>query len=152
MSAFVIDTATMNRVVDTLTARGDYGAILGEFAGIRTTDRDARTRIGRLLFTLNVEAVTQRYVDGREDDMDLPGPTDCRSFPESYSYVVRHRPFVERQTRLVAGYKALRCLLYQCSEGDVPKTPLFKELQAAAAEVAHEIVSSLPQYEEAAWG
>jgi hypothetical protein len=65
--------------------------------------------------------------------------------PRTYKY--RADPMLTR----VAAYKALRCLIYQCSEGDVTESDTFKELEVVAGEVAHAIVSALPAYETAAW-
>ena len=48
--------------------------------------------------------------------------------------------------------KAMCCLLYQCSEGKVPNTPLYGELNRAAGELAQRIVEDLPEYYKASWG
>jgi hypothetical protein len=52
----------------------------------------------------------------------------------------------------VEQFKAMCCLLYQCSEGKVPNTPLYHELKRAAGELAQRIVQELPEYEKASWG
>ena len=44
------------------------------------------------------------------------------------------------------------CLLYQCSEGNVPNGRLFNELNRAAGELAQAIVQDLPEYDQASWG
>jgi hypothetical protein len=49
-------------------------------------------------------------------------------------------------------YKALRCYLYQCSEGSVPGSKFFRLVEAASQIVADRIVSGLPEYESLPWG
>ena len=49
-------------------------------------------------------------------------------------------------------YKTIQCYLYQCYEGNVPETPLFKVLKKLEKEVACYIVENQPEYEEAQWG
>jgi hypothetical protein len=52
----------------------------------------------------------------------------------------------------VEQFKAIACLLYQCCEGNVPKSPLYDALNHAAGELAQRIVRDLPEYEQASWG
>ena len=52
----------------------------------------------------------------------------------------------------VEAYKACQCLLYQLSEGDIDKRPLYAALEGALSRIADQIISKLPSYEEAAWG
>lgn len=151
MSAFVVDTATMDRAVSAICARGRYGQILSQFNGVFVDTADAPTTIGRRLFTLNIEAVMQRYPDCENDPTELPGVEGCASYPETYRFSGRlAKPFA-RIPSLVDGYKALRCLIYQCSEGNVVRSDLYRELESAAGEIAGEIVQMLPDYERAAW-
>jgi hypothetical protein len=49
-------------------------------------------------------------------------------------------------------FKAIHCLLYQCSEGKVPTSRLYDELNHAAGELAQRIVQDLPEYDKASWG
>ena len=52
----------------------------------------------------------------------------------------------------VEALKALRCVIYQCSEGDIPDTSLlYKRMTDRANALCREIVSDLPEYEQAAW-
>src|SRR4051812_1158656 len=76
--------------------------------------------LGRDLYALNREAVRQRY--GTADPV-----------PE-----YRFRP--PGDVPKVQLYKSLRCLLYQCSEGDVPETALYRRVEERANGLAREIV------------
>lgn len=49
-------------------------------------------------------------------------------------------------------YKAIGCLLYQCSEGDVPETRLYKFLDHMHDALAHDIARDTEAYREAGWG
>ena len=130
MSAFVVGTDTMHSVVAAL--RPDVA------------DLDALNKIGRDLYAMNIKAVTQRYPDCAPADM--PGPIDQSDIGEGY----RFNPVVATPCK-VARYKAVSCLLYQCSEGDVPETALFKFLSERLDRLAHDIVASLPAYNRAGW-
>jgi hypothetical protein len=150
MSAFVVDTGTMNRCVRTLCAKGRYGQVIRNFAGIATDAPNAATEIGRRLFTLNIEAVTQRYPDCEDKPEDLPGTDGCASYPATYRYRGSRIPPTSRE--MVAGIKALQCLRYQCSEGNVPETPLYREMVTTIGELCENIVETMPEYEAAPWG
>lgn len=127
MSAFIVSDTGMNNVVSAILAHGqdfDY-----EFHGsaIHPTNM---TAIGRALFDLNNESMRQRY--GQKEEID------------NYEFI-RVKPS-EFQTLM-----SIRCLLYQCSEGNVCETPMYKELQILAYYVARDIVDELPQYKLANW-
>ena len=55
------------------------------------------------------------------------------------------RPPVER-------LKAIRCLIYQCSEGKVPDSKLYKELEVMSGRLANVIVQNTHEYDGAPWG
>jgi hypothetical protein len=44
---------------------------------------------------------------------------------------------------------ALECLRYQCSEGDVPKTPVYAEIDSAVNHWRGVILSTIPEYKAA---
>jgi hypothetical protein len=128
MSAFIVSEDTMHRVMNILDRRAHY---LGCF---RDTDfgktRSVEALAGRLQ-SINVQAVNSYYDDGQEAEPYRHKTT----FPVSD----------------IVGYKAVQCLLYQCSEGDVPDTPLFKELRNFMNGLASLIISDLPAYRDAPW-
>jgi hypothetical protein len=155
MSAFVIDPETMDKVVSTLTAKGQWGYVLRRVGDTFTDAPDAATKIGRQLYAMNLDAVMERYPDTHDNPKDMPGPVDAKGrstaarLPTTYKAKLRN-PVT--QADWVAGFKAISCLSYQCSEGDVPKTELFKELELAEGMIAARIVQNLPEYEKAPWG
>ena len=149
MSAFVIQPQTMTAAVRGICATfGRYpDYVVGLFDGIDTSRAEAPTLIGRRLYTLNIEAVTQRYPDTQDNPADLPGA----AYQIARTFTARPLGRVARPSEMIASLKALHCLRYQCAEGDVPKTALYAEITAAIGRMADAIVSEMPAYENAAW-
>lgn len=133
MSAFVVSTITMNRIVTFI-----LDSHLETFAGIKLGNGDVKGEqiagalIGRALFGLNQDAVNYRYDERSE---------------QAPRYVFKRTPASKIQV-----HKSLSCLLYQCSEGDVPERSAFKELDVLHNDLAHDIVNDLPEYDQAEWG
>lgn len=126
MSAFIVSDGTMDRVV---------AAVLmirrkTTFDGLPATPENA-TKIGRRLYVLNSAAVGQRY-----DENEIEGA--------GYTY----RPIDRGEP---AFYKAVRSLLYQCSEGDVPERELFKDLERLSEQLAARYIKATKVYESAPW-
>jgi hypothetical protein len=141
MSAFVISITQMDLVVTAICSADQvYGQHIPQFAGEHTIDDSAATRIGRALFAMNVDAVTQRY-----SAKDAAEYWEV-SLAKTYTYT---RP---RVVVPAAAFKAMQCLQYQCSEGNVPESDLYRELEAAQAIIARKIVEAMPSYQRAAWG
>ena len=46
-------------------------------------------------------------------------------------------------------YRALRCWLYQCSEGDIPEGPVYQMMQGISNRLAHFIIANIPEYRDA---
>jgi hypothetical protein len=142
MSAFVIDADCMDRAINALCARTQHGPILPTFAGVHTQSSDGPTAIGRKLFVMNVAAVLDRYADQQSGE---------------YAWVMTYRakggsPAPASFAELAAGLKALHCLKYQASEGDIPQAPIFKELEIAIGTIADAAMGLSPDYARAPWG
>lgn len=140
MSAYIVDDTTINTVLSHLTAddfRALAAAAFGD--GLLWADRPTDAELGAALRALNERAVSERYPN--EPVEALPGPAPYA--PYAYAPLL---------VGAVPAYKALRCLLYQCSEGSVPETPLYAALDALSDAWAREIVCALPEYDRAAWG
>lgn len=123
MSAFIVSEECMHRCVK---------AMLPDDIDSSCEERD---ELGRKLFGMNQRAVQARY-GVRSDGYD--------AVPE-----YRYKPIIPNR---YAALKALCALKYQCSEGDVPSEPLFKELAEAVNDLALEIAMSAPEYDRAMWG
>jgi hypothetical protein len=103
----------------------------GTFADVVIAREDAGDAIGKKLYAMNHEALWQRYGT-------LENCPPYRWQPAGYKTPVR-------------SYKAVQCLLYQCSEGDVPETPLYAELESIKNHLATRIIGELPAYNAVPW-
>ncbi len=127
MSAYVVDQKTINRIVTRICA--DNPETIARYYPELAAKSPAH--LGQRLLAMNYTAVDYRYQE--------------QSPVELYSH--QHEPCT-----LIQAYKSLRCLLYQCSEGDIPKTPLYEELARYGHELADRIIADLLEYERAEWG
>lgn len=135
MSAFIVDGRTIDRIVTFILKN------TREFAGIAISSNDQVTwshgigsQIGQILYRLNTDAVNYRYSEREES----PGPR------------YKFKPVAALAD--VQAYKSIGCFLYQCSEGEFPEHPVFKQLAEVQNELAHRIVSNLSAYDKADWG
>jgi hypothetical protein len=89
------------------------------------------------MFQLNIKAIDSRY-----------GKGEARQFrPLDYHYQVTE------PVPLVQVLKSLQCWLYQCCEGDVPETDLYKLFDNdVQLYLMNEIIDTLPEYRDAYWG
>lgn len=56
-----------------------------------------------------------------------------------------------RKVSFVELFKHVQCFLYQCTEGEVPKCELYKQIERIRYELAEKLACSHPGYEKAAW-
>jgi hypothetical protein len=123
--------------------RGVYVALKGEPA----QDHESQTVLARKLWAMNIEAVRQRYSHSAE----MMGEVErCTAEVAAYT-----PPFNMNEPLTVAkgcdAARAIACLRYQCAEGDVPETDLFKALTLIEQKLCVVIVGLLPEYERALW-
>ena len=137
MSAFIVNWACINCIVTHLNLHAQRFGWLASELGYDVSRRADLDRLARALFAMNCRAVDHRYGPGTasQDMADVPAI--------GYRHVMRSAPAV---------YKAACCLQYQCIEGDVPETPLFKGLENIMRQIADRIVTDLPEFETASWG
>jgi hypothetical protein len=131
MSAFVVEKSTIDAIVTyvmTAAKQGEISHLQYAIPGFEIPTN--AQRFGQALLNMNIEAVDQRYKE--------------MSDRETYHY----NPRLED---LVVVYKAMECLIYQCSEGDVPESVLYQALERIKNELGSRIISGLPEYEEAVW-
>src|SRR5947209_6109810 len=99
------------------------------------------TDIAAKLLELNISAMNQRY----SENTGLKDAAHMKTKGIDFDY--HFTP-----ASLVQVYKSVRCLSYQCAEGNVPETQLYKFLEDLEHLLAYWIVNSLPEYEKAEWG
>jgi hypothetical protein len=126
MSAFVVGEGCINRVV--------YGLRLMDHS---LTGKE--TELGRELLELNIEAVRQRY----NDEAVRNENANCYKYEEPAD--------IENCSPAVAAWKSTECFLYQCSEGNVPETPLFKIMHDHNEKFGQRILKKLNKFYDAVW-
>ena len=151
MSAYVVEDATLSRILDFLFVRaardrhlrldtGKLGLCGHNLQAAATHPEPALAEacadLGTAMQLLNVGAVRGRYDDADEAGM----------IPQAFTLAE------DVQATPIQAYKAMRCWLYQCSEDNVPKSPLFQAMSAVCDSLAHEIVCETEEYEAAPWG
>jgi hypothetical protein len=140
MSAFLINPETMNKVIRAICSPAYYRPHNRMFAGYNVDRSNSWDKIGRALFALNVEAVSQRY------------PSERGKFHTFEEYRFEGIPYMRDRSEIVSCYKAAQCLAYQCSEGNVPEEAIYKELRDIILELQERIVAELDEYKAADWG
>jgi len=138
MSAFVVEDKTINRAVSFLATDRD-GDWLRRFIqdnlGIDLTTGIGRETLGKLMFSLNCDAVNQRYGDNQAEEF------------RSLDYAFRLECVVNR----IQAFKSLQCWHYQCSEGDIDQNNLYQIMERVQGHMAEMIVTRLPAYDSLAW-
>lgn len=145
MSSYVVDPKTINKIVEGLrweTWTGHYP----ETEMLKKANamfNDQLQEFGESLYSLNIDATMQRYGDPTSET--LPGSIGEDGKLATYVYKAELRP---TKIQLI---KSLQCFLYQCSEGNVPETRLFKALEIVVNRLKDEYISGLDEYKAAEW-
>jgi hypothetical protein len=106
----------------------------------------------KALYDLNEEAFCQRYPGNDGERTRYPENIGFKGFTnQEYNQITVYPHPIDREA-LIPAYKATKCLLYQCSEGDVEETPLFKALEAFCTALAKDYSESSTGYLAAKWG
>lgn len=96
---------------------------------------ERRDLFGRDLLAMNSAAVNTRY------------PAQAQQAAADFAF-----RFSPRRYSKVQQFKALQCLIYQCSEGEaIESRELYKQLESVKTWLAGEIVADLPEYNAAEW-
>lgn len=132
MSAYIVEKKTIDRIVTYINEKySAYPAYFeAQYPAIYAAYQGNLNKLGQNLWAMNVQAVDQRY--GENNPVSL--------------YRYEYCPADNIQV-----FKSLRGYLYQCTEGDVPESALYKDLDRLADTLAREIVINLPAYEQAEW-
>jgi len=130
MSAYIVEPKTINRVVSYCVIDRDLCEWIKFYHHYDLDTEEGKNKFANDLYKMNVEAVNQRY-----NEINTIKPIKFEFTPVNQFQAL----------------KSMHCLRYQCEEGDVPETELFKVLDSIIHFVEHRIISSLPQYEIAEW-
>ena len=128
MSAWLVQDKTINHIADLLV----YG--LPQKHAIRGWDNQKNCAVK--LKTINLESLKQRYGD-EYDEYDV--------------HISHERYPVSLAISLIQSLKHVQCFKYQCSEGDVPDTMSYKEIEKLEDQLSWEIICNLKEYNESKW-
>jgi hypothetical protein len=130
MSAYVVGDETINRILAWLRIHQRYQSEDPEIKAL-----GIGMGLGQALKDLNRAAVTCRYPASKAEGNGVFHYSAKTGTPSGYQMA-----------------KSVNCLAYQCAEGPISETPLFKWLEQLGNEVCHKIVRESGEYEEAEWG
>lgn len=124
MSSYIVEHKTINRILSSMT--DDF--IDTFFKG------KSRTEIGKKLLWMNIQAVNYKYAEG----------TKKESIYQNYS-------FERVKVFLPQAIMSTRCLLYQCIEGNIDKTKLFKIMDDFSDILAHSLAREIAEEKKCEW-
>jgi hypothetical protein len=150
MSAYIVEDSTIDKVLTAIKELNIGWIFIGKqkrkLSDYPKIERDNLLQsIADDLLKMNTQAVNYRYNERTKFRKPIK---PAHLFNVSSLDHFRPYPMAE----LVGRYKAMTCLLYQCSEGKYPKTRLYKQLDHIASEYAAMIVHRMPEYNAASWG
>jgi hypothetical protein len=140
MSAFMVEDGTINRVVTWLSWEVTRSLWLKrkveETLHLDTSKSNWEEILGLAMFQLNIDGVNDRYGEG-----------EAQKFRNlNYCYA----PATVSEIQVL---KSLQCWLYQCTEGEVVKKPLYQFFDTMVEKrLMSNIISSLAEYRRARWG
>jgi len=140
MSAFMVNDKTINSVVTWLTREVSTSHFtmdqLARKYNVDLVSDKWDEKLANAIFQLNCDGVNARYGNGEAEKFR----------PLNFSYQPEH------DFSLVQVIKSLQCWLYQCCEGEVRQTKLYRFFEEVENHLALKIVMELPEYTKAEWG
>lgn len=139
MSSFIVEEDTINRILTFLEKQQYSHGLLGSSImselkeyGIHDFLEDKDIEVfGNLFLLMNKKAVDVRYNEAN---------------------LIQEHKFKRIKSGKLQVLKSIHCLLYQCYEGDIPETRLFKTMDKIKQILANNIICDLPGYDKATWG
>ena len=148
MSAFYVGTESLSMITDIISRYliAGFNSFGFEFPREIVTlfDGESDTRIFDALAGTNLNALKQRY-----DEKTAAEMFDGKSYEHGHDiWKPREDGIQPWHYQLL---KSLQCYVYQCSEGTVPDTPIYKAIDALSTRLAIFIACHQKEYEDAEW-
>ena len=145
MSAYVVDPETINRILTKLKDETTDGYIHNLIKDLEfdISSNDLLSDLGLAMYNTNANAVGQRYNESEFEN--LPGSITENGKLVPYEFKLKYCP------NSLQPLKSLHCWIYQCSEGNVSDTKIYKAFEEIAAMWAKRAVDSMPGYQAADW-
>ena len=166
MSAYLVNDSTINLVSKLLVEDKTINLITDLFCfgykqNLKASEPIEPRQTGGWSFKLaielkrmNLKALEARYPSNWQELTEHQGikqidiqTADGEIIP-GFEVFDDHHPYGET---LPQKLKHVQCFLYQCNEGDISKTPLFKAVERLEAEMKNVIINELASYQEASW-
>ena len=136
MSAFIVSKNCMKHIIYNLFWDHEFKRMdcTLQHNGYRVSEDFNRLFMD--FYKMNQEAVKYRYSDCESDYAKIPveGPVWDGDKLDKYQAL-----------------KSMECLRYQCSEGKIPETKLYKFLDELITAWQSYIISEIPEYIKAKW-
>lgn len=141
MSSFIVDDKTINRILTWIywipsDSRISKAYIYSEAEklgfNLDLDEPDSFQKLGQALLQLNYDAVNYRYDWGKGKAKDFY--------------------YVDDKTKDTQVLMSLNCLKYQCKEGDIDKTELYKFLELLELSIMTKIIHEKTDYDKCEWG
>jgi len=136
MSAFIVSEKCMRTIIYNLFWNHTFKNSYSILSRNGYKNEEDFNKLAIELFKMNRDAVQQRYNE-RED-------SEFIAIPEFLNWD-------NGTTNKYQCLKSLKCLSYQCSEGNVPETKLYKFLQEIINCWMDFIINGIPEYDNASW-
>jgi len=138
MSAFLVGDPTINHIADMMV----YGPVSQYISPIlpHLEQKECANR----LKILNLESLNQRYGDNWDD---VDAEVSDERFDKYPIRIMNNTP----APSLIQSLKHVQCYLFQCNEGNVPDSSLYKDVEKLQNGLIWEIISNMKEYNQATW-
>ena len=138
MSAFLVGDPTINHIADMMV----YGPVSQYISPI--LPHLEQKECAKRLKILNLESLNQRYGDNWDD---VDAEVSDERFDKYPIRIMNNTP----APSLIQSLKHVQCYLYQCNEGNVPDSSLYKDVEKLQNGLIWEIISNMKEYQESTW-
>lgn len=147
MSAFYVGNKSLSMITDIIVRYLDDGwNSFGFYLPSELTDMfdgKSEAEIFAALRQMNIDALEAKYSDNAAELYDDEGYEEGNDIWQPREYGVDYWHF-----QLL---KSVQCYVYQCSEGRVPETELYKGMHKLENAIAMYIACGQPEYGKAEW-
>lgn len=142
MSAYQVNEKCLYEVMSLINKVYGSGEHYEENQKIKDTCRNKPEVFFNWLSKLNNWSLVERYPDLKDKPEGMIRPL---------KFNMKEYLKVQSEGNLIQWYKSASSYTYQSCEGDAGKSQLYRSIDFMVNELAGEIVSSLPKYEQARW-
>lgn len=141
MSSYIVEDKTIHRIITFLFYnRNKLDIFASSFYKNNNlnTEEDFK-KFGKELLNLNIEATEQGY-------------TKPYLNKKEKAKRLKDFKFIDEPVKIEQALKSTECIRYQCSEGNITETKLYKQLTIITNILKDCIIDELPLYKSAEWG